>query len=435
MIIEPQAGKQAEFVHCEADIAVYGGQAGAGKSFALIIIPLMYLDDKDFNATIFRRTYPEVFRQGGIWDEAAKIYPYCGATPNDTEWKFTSGMKVSFAHMQHEKDMYKYQGAQITYIGVDELTHFTKTQFFYLLSRNRTSGGEILPFMRATTNPDADSWVAEFISWWIAEDGFAIPERSGVIRWFIVQNDKEVWADSKEKLLAMFPDRDDIYPLSFTFISAGIDDNKIFKDREGATYLAKLSGLDEVSKQRLMYGNWKIRAHGVRVFGLPNYMPWPELDCVGWLDPAYSGENHTALCFATRHNGRIKLTGYSWPGHVGDLYSQIMNLCNKHRCGSLGVESNADKGASARDLNRMRGGNVYALHEAMNKHVRIIRYVHANWNIIDFANDCQPEFMTHLLNYAEGVEPDDEADAAAGAIRLLLTPRKTGPSMSYAVFE
>lgn len=437
MTISPQEGKQSEFVHCEADVAFYGGSAGAGKSFALILMPLMFLDDKNFNAAIFRRTYPEVFNPGGIWDEAEKLYPICGAKSNksDNTWRFKSGMQVTFAHMQHEKDKYNYQGAQIAFIGFDELTHFTKTQFFYMLSRNRKSDGSTMPFMRATTNPDADSWVAGFIEWWIDSDGFAIPERSGVVRWFVVQNDKEVWADSKAKLLAMFPGREDIFPLSFTFISASIDDNQVFKKREGATYLAKLSGLDEVSKQRLMHGNWKIRAHGLRVFKLPNYAEWPDIDSVGWLDPAYSGDNHTALCFATRKDGRLKLTGYSWPGHVGDLYATIINLCKKHRCGTLGVESNADKGASARDLNRMRGGNVVPLHEAINKHVRIIRFVHTNWDLIDFANDCQPEFMTHLLNYAEGVEPDDEADSAAGAIRLLLTPRRSGPSVGYAVFE
>jgi hypothetical protein len=48
-------------------------------------------------------------------------------------------------------------------IGFDELTHFSESQFFYMLSRNRSMCG-VRPYVRATTNPDADSWVATFIA-------------------------------------------------------------------------------------------------------------------------------------------------------------------------------------------------------------------------------------------------------------------------------
>lgn len=59
----------------------------------------------------------------------------------------------------------------------------------------------VRPYVRATCNPDADSWVAEFISWWIdPETGFAIPERAGVLRWFIRIGDTIIWGDSPEEL-------------------------------------------------------------------------------------------------------------------------------------------------------------------------------------------------------------------------------------------
>ena len=82
-------------------------------------------------------------------------------------------------------------------IGFDELTHFSRSQFLYMLSRNRSTCG-VRPYMRATTNPDADSWVADFIAWWIDQDtGLAIPERSGVVRYFTTISDEVIWGDSR----------------------------------------------------------------------------------------------------------------------------------------------------------------------------------------------------------------------------------------------
>jgi hypothetical protein len=75
--------------------------------------------------------------------------------------------------------VYDWQGAQIPLICFDELTHFRAHQFFYMVSRNRSTCG-VRPYIRATCNPDADSWVANFLAWWIdPETGFPIPERAG----------------------------------------------------------------------------------------------------------------------------------------------------------------------------------------------------------------------------------------------------------------
>ena len=97
------------------------------------------------------------------------IYP-------SVQWRFLSGAKVTFAHMLYEKDKYSWQGSQICFLGFDELCHFSENQFFYMLSRNRSVCG-VKPYVRATCNPDVDSWVANFISWWIdQETGYPIPE-------------------------------------------------------------------------------------------------------------------------------------------------------------------------------------------------------------------------------------------------------------------
>ena len=168
-VLEPQAGPQEMFLKSPADIAIYGGGAGGGKSWALLLEPLRHSGREDFATVIFRRTLTQVKNPGGLWDESAKLYAPLGgkAKTQSLEWQFPSGARVRFGHLEHERTVFDWQGAQIPLLCFDELTHFSRTQFFYMLSRNRSLSG-VRPYVRATTNPDADSWVAEFIGWWIA---------------------------------------------------------------------------------------------------------------------------------------------------------------------------------------------------------------------------------------------------------------------------
>ena len=140
MIIEPQAGPQTTFFSTPADIAIYGGAAGSGKSFALLLEPLRHKNNPLFGGVIFRRNSTQVRNQGGLWDESMKLYPYCSAQPRQAflDWVFPSGMKIKFAHLEYEITVLDWQGAQIPFIAFDELTHFTYTQFFYMMSRNRS---------------------------------------------------------------------------------------------------------------------------------------------------------------------------------------------------------------------------------------------------------------------------------------------------------
>ncbi len=260
MDIRPQPGPQEKFAATPADIAIYGGSAGGGKSFALLIEPLRHVGNPAFGGVTFRRNSVQVRNEGGLWDESAKLYPLIGASPQESilQWKFPSGAKLKFAHLEHEKTKYDWQGAQIPFIGFDELTHFSRGQFFYMLSRNRSTCG-VRPYVRATTNPDADSWVADFIAWWIDPDtGYAVPERSGVVRYFTTVSDETLWAASPDELLARTPGLTPNDIKSFTFISASVFDNKILLEKD-PSYLGNLKAQSAVERERLLNGNWKIR--------------------------------------------------------------------------------------------------------------------------------------------------------------------------------
>lgn len=259
--IRPQEGPQELFLSTPSDIAIYGGGAGGGKTWGLLMEPLRHIANPGFGAVFFRRSTVQIRNEGGLWDESATLYPLLGAVPKEHElwWRFPSEAAVTFAHLEHDKTVLGYQGSQIPLICFDELTHFSPKQFWYMVSRNRSMCG-VRPYIRATCNPDADSWVAEFIAWWLDQDtGLPIPERSGVLRWFVRVGEDLKWADDPAELSCyLLPDGTPIPAKSLTFIPAKLTDNKALMAADPG-YMASLLALPLVERERLLGGNWKIR--------------------------------------------------------------------------------------------------------------------------------------------------------------------------------
>ncbi len=259
VVIRPQRGPQERFLSSPADIVIYGGAAGGGKTWALLMEPLRHIGKSGFSAVAFRRTYPEIMNPGGLWDTAEMMYPALGARANlsDCSWIWPNGSLVKFAHMQHEKDKLGWQGSQVPLFLFDELTHFSEGQFFYMISRNRLGRSKlkVRPYIRATCNPDSCSWVAKFIAWWIDPlTGLAIQGRSGRVRWMARRGDEIVWGDSEEELIQQGLE----LPKSVTFIAAKITDNPILMTSDPG-YMANLKTLSLIERSQLLDGNWKIR--------------------------------------------------------------------------------------------------------------------------------------------------------------------------------
>lgn len=229
-----------------------------------------HIDDPNYRCVLFRRTTKDIDLPGGMWDEAFPIYSALGGIPAYRKWRFPSGARIEFSHMQHEKDAERWKGSQATLFIYDQLEEFTEKMFWYIVLSRGRSKAKASSYARASCNPDPNSFVAKIIEWWIdPNSGYAIPERSGVIRWFLRINDVMTWFSSKEEALnhveTMGVEKDAFQPISFTFIASNINDNPIGMALNPG-YKAALNALAYVDMERLLHGNWKIQEMAGNVF-------------------------------------------------------------------------------------------------------------------------------------------------------------------------
>jgi hypothetical protein len=264
-IISAEPGPQTPFLQSPADICIYGGAAGGGKTVGLILEPLRHATRvANFTAVFFRHTTPQITNPGGLWDESQKFYPRVGGTPHVgmREWRWPRGGKIKFSHLQFDTTVYDWQGAQITLICFDELTHFTARQFFSATARSVACGPTSVRL--ATRMPTAGS-----PTFWrggsTRRAGCRSPSAPGVLRYCVRDTEKILWADKPEELMRDLPRREDLppgidppRPISVTFVPATVFDNPAVL-QINPEYYTWLLALPTLERERLLYGNWKIR--------------------------------------------------------------------------------------------------------------------------------------------------------------------------------
>jgi predicted phage terminase large subunit-like protein len=146
---------------------LYGGAAGGGKSDCLLMAALQYVSEPRYSAILFRRTFSDLSLSGALMDRAKEwLLGLPGVVWNETKHTFTfpSGAKLAFGYLESEADKFRYQGAEFQFIGFDELTQFTETQYRYLFSRLRRLECSNIPLrVRSASNPGGvgHDWVKQ----------------------------------------------------------------------------------------------------------------------------------------------------------------------------------------------------------------------------------------------------------------------------------
>ena len=225
ILFQPNDGPQTDFLAASETDVLYGGAAGGGKSYAMLVDPLRYCHRPAHRALILRRSMPELRE---LIDKSRELYPkaFPGCKFREVEkiWNFPSGAKLEFGFLERDADVYRYQGQAYSWIGFDEITHLpTEFPWNYLASRLRTTDPEITPYMRCTANPGGVG------AHWV-----------------------------KKRYLEGLPNESFIGKDGLTrkFIPARLEDNPYLAS--DGRYEQMLKALPDVQRKQLLEGNWDV---------------------------------------------------------------------------------------------------------------------------------------------------------------------------------
>lgn len=204
-IIRPFEGFQEKFVRSNLDFVVGGGCVASGKSSAAVLCVAEPSLDSRFRAVFLRNNLGDLKSGGGILDEFKKMYGgYVNIVESgDPHVDFPSGARIDVTHIADQsknKVLQRFKGRQYDFIYFDEGTGFTWECFCAVYTRNRGMA-EWTGKVRMTTNPKRNHWLRKFLDWYIGADGYIIPERDGVVRYFYINGetvDDVVWGNTKE---------------------------------------------------------------------------------------------------------------------------------------------------------------------------------------------------------------------------------------------
>ena len=234
--------KQNIFHSTVADVILFGGSAGPGKTTALLMDALIFvIQNPGSTACLMRRTFPEL--ESSLIRKSQEMFPpeFCRYNDAKHRWTIDTGAArsyVVFAHAEREADVLKHRSAEWQYLGIDESTSFTEYMFEQLLIRVRGSTSGQPPRVRLCSNPGllGHGWHKKYF-------GISGPNEKGGHKPF------ETWRPPRAPGAKYDPP-------TRCFIPATIFDNPALLAGD-PTYLAKLEALPEGQRRMLLYGEWE----------------------------------------------------------------------------------------------------------------------------------------------------------------------------------
>lgn len=254
----------------EYEEVLFGGAAGGGKSDALLMAALQYVDVPGYSALLLRRTWPDLSLPGAIMDRANQWLRGTDAVAKDggRQWVFPSGAKLTFGYLQHDQDKYRYQSAEFQFIGFDELTQFQQTTYEYMFSRLRRPQIACANCRRPVKKYDG-RWKHTNSRWKSCDSPW--PDYKVLMQYPETPDGKSIFNIPLRMRSATNPGgighvwvrERFIDPRTrknpYAFVPSLLEDNPAL-DQE--SYQRNLQHLNVIDRQRLLEGNWDVSEEG-----------------------------------------------------------------------------------------------------------------------------------------------------------------------------
>lgn len=244
----PQEGPQSIAAASPADIVFYGGQAGGGKTDLVIGLALT----QHQRSQIFRREGTQLVGiEERMLDEILGSRKGYNGQDGILRW---NGKVIELCAVKDENSKKKYQGRPSDLKAFDEITHFTESQFRFLIGWLRTNDPNQRCRVVCAGNPPTDAegeWVIRFWAPWL-DPTHPNPAKSGELRWFIVDAegvDVEVPGPAPVMVKGK-----PVKPKSRTFIRSTLEDNLFYALGD---YRATLASLPEPLRSQMADGNFQ----------------------------------------------------------------------------------------------------------------------------------------------------------------------------------
>ena len=313
----PLPGPQTQAYLSQADILLYGGSAGGGKTDLLLGVARL----EHRKSIIFRRVFPSL---RAIIERSRQIYNpdgvrAAGDSYNESlfRWRFGDGRQIRFGSIQYDKDVTDYQGQPHDLYGFDEITEFTEAQFRFVIGWNRTTDKRQRCRVICTGNPPtrADGeWVIRFWAPWLDENHHH-PALPGELRYFTTFAGKDIELPSGDPVQVKGRDGLEwVTPKSRTFIPAKVQDNPYLVE---SGYVSTLQALPEPLRSKMLYGDWRAGREDDAYQVIPS--EWVRLAQARWKERKPPETPMSALGVDVARGGadRTVLTP-RWDNYIGE---------------------------------------------------------------------------------------------------------------------
>lgn len=382
--------------------ALFGGAAGGGKSSALLMAALQYVDVPGYSAILFRRTYADLALPGALMDRFKSWI----ATQDNVHWNansyvatFPSGARISFGYLNNTNDYLRYKGSEFQFIGMDEVTEIRENDYRYLFSRlRRPASGELskVPLrMRAASNP-APNWVRQR---------------------FIVEG----------------PETTRIFVPSMLTDNPGIDAD---------SYRIALSALDPIERRRLEMGDWWATSLGTLFdrtdFPIIDHHEVPQVTSSArairfWdmaaTEPSHSNPNPdwTVGTLMLFDQGIAYVLDVKRARVKNEKVEQLVAQTAAEDGHSVGIRMEQEPGSSGKALIDqyaryvLPGYDFHGIRSTGDKFTRARPFAAAaaNGNVRIVRSPWITEWLDEMSSFPEACDHDDQVDSAVGAFTYL----------------